>query len=395
MNQVLSRRACSLPMIVALQLLCLACASTDDRRLTYSVAPGTDASFERVLRITDFAAGSADVPASGVHAIEQSCLNWHQQVRAGLRPQFFIVGSTDRSEMKPALNARFGGNSGLARARAEAVKTLIESCLEDGVGEESSRRADFLLSISGAMSTPAALRPVGYAVDRGVDVSAHWHDPSTSSSLVLDLGPSGAGPSLTDWLSLLVAITTAGVALFSWRTAKKSEQTANSVYAWQKAANRAVTFRELRTRFSDIRRNVPRRSAGAITAGNLTSALNRKDFEGIIEYWRHTFDEWFMSKKLNGGELGELWDQYYAEVVGQAAESDVMLTGLLAAFSMNCAERDKEFVNEILSRRKKDTRGVDEMIGCLNALKAEARWVIPQIFDVAAAKKQAATVVQT
>jgi len=116
-----------------------------------------------------FERGSTELTADMEKSAAAVCERWRRQAERqdGL---VLAVGATDRIPLGGPAQTRYESNFGLARARAERVKSRIVEC---GIPA-----AQVLVIVSGPRTTPERkMRPandVGYPEDRMVDVWAIW-----------------------------------------------------------------------------------------------------------------------------------------------------------------------------------------------------------------------------
>ena len=98
-----------------------------------------------------------------------------------------------------------------------------------------------------------------------------------------------------------MAAATAAVALaaffLSWRADARAATLA-----------RTQMFLELRTRFLEVFRQLPPFDKPA-------SDYTPEQKAAVLAYWHHTFDEWYVTHRLNRKELKKLWDDFYAPAV--------------------------------------------------------------------------------
>jgi hypothetical protein len=105
---------------------------------------------------------------------------WVQQRRAGKNGVLLIVGATDRVRLNTSNQGRFETNVGLARARAEYVRSRVVEAAKALSAPHVPEESQILVLVSGPRQTPERARPVsseaddGFADDRRVDVWALW-----------------------------------------------------------------------------------------------------------------------------------------------------------------------------------------------------------------------------
>jgi hypothetical protein len=124
---------------------------------------------EHLGSFVGFESGKSAFATNVKGSIEDVCNRWRQ--RTDYQDGFLlVVGATDRIPLGPAAKLRYESNFGLARARAEEIKSRIVEC---GV---PARR--ILAMVSGPRTTPEresqSIPDSGYPQDRMVDVWAIW-----------------------------------------------------------------------------------------------------------------------------------------------------------------------------------------------------------------------------
>jgi outer membrane protein OmpA-like peptidoglycan-associated protein len=116
-----------------------------------------------------FEPGRSEFTANMKTSVADVCNRWLQRTdyQEGL---LLVVGATDRIPLGPTARLRYESNFGLARARAEEIKSKIVEC---GVPA-----LQILAIVSGPRTTPERKNPsiadAGYPQDRMVDVWAIW-----------------------------------------------------------------------------------------------------------------------------------------------------------------------------------------------------------------------------
>ena len=91
-----------------------------------------------------------------------------------LQPVIFVIGSTDRMELSPSLRRRYESNSGLARARANAVSNCLKIA-NANIGSDKRIAPNIVVATSGPGYSPELSRSEAIdhekmAEDRGVSV---------------------------------------------------------------------------------------------------------------------------------------------------------------------------------------------------------------------------------
>ena len=124
---------------------------------------------EHLGNFVGFESGKSAFAANVKGSIEDVCIRWRQ--RTDYQDGFLlVVGATDRIPLGPAARLRYESNFGLARARAEEIKSRIVEC-----GVPAPR---ILSMVSGPRTTPErenqSIPDSGYPEDRMVDVWAIW-----------------------------------------------------------------------------------------------------------------------------------------------------------------------------------------------------------------------------
>jgi outer membrane protein OmpA-like peptidoglycan-associated protein len=131
----------------------------------YALAP------ERLGDFAEFDPGKSDFKMEMKATVDDICKKWQKRTerQEGL---LIVVGATDRTPLGPSARVRYESNFGLARARAEEIKSKLTPC---GSGIDDSR---ILAIVTGPRSTPEKKdqdeTKLGYPKDRMVDVWAIW-----------------------------------------------------------------------------------------------------------------------------------------------------------------------------------------------------------------------------
>jgi flagellar motor protein MotB len=129
---------------------------------------------ERLGDFTEFKPGKSDFrpEIQDMQAtVDRICQRWQERTerQEGL---LIVVGATDRMPLGPSARGRYESNFGLARARAEEIKSKLRKC---GSGIDDAR---ILAIVSGPRSTPEKKdqeeAKFGHPKDRMVDVWAIW-----------------------------------------------------------------------------------------------------------------------------------------------------------------------------------------------------------------------------
>ena len=128
---------------------------------------------EHLLQLVDFDSGRANVKETMRSGISDVCARWQEHTGKGQQGLLLVVGATDRVPLSSEIRLQYESNFGLARARAERVKSKIVEC-----GVQSPR---VLTLVAGPRNTPEVLirsqTSSGFAEDRSVDVWALWSWP--------------------------------------------------------------------------------------------------------------------------------------------------------------------------------------------------------------------------
>ena len=124
--------------------------------------------------ISGFELGGTEIPEGMGAPIKAICRRWMDQDVRELGGMLLLIGSADRLPLKGPLIGRYESNVGLARARAERVKSRLT--------RECNIPADRMLTvIAGPANTPGRGQktdPAGFADDRSVLVWALWNAKS-------------------------------------------------------------------------------------------------------------------------------------------------------------------------------------------------------------------------
>ena len=76
-------------------------------------------------------------------------------------------------------------------------------------------------------------------------------------------------------------------------------------------AARAMVFLELRKQFLDIKANLPNWYAKEDMDKWPPYDYDSDDWRPLETYWQHTFNEWFITQKLDSLVLNRLWRLFY------------------------------------------------------------------------------------
>lgn len=129
---------------------------------------------EQLPSFDDFDSGRAEIRPHMKDALDAVCARWRDHGGRDQRGVLLVIGSTDRMRLVAATLRQYESNVGLARARAESVRTsLVEQC---GVPP-----SQLVTLVSGPRHTPtdATILPAGEAAkDRSVAVWALWSVPN-------------------------------------------------------------------------------------------------------------------------------------------------------------------------------------------------------------------------
>jgi hypothetical protein len=102
-------------------------------------------------------------------------------------------------------------------------------------------------------------------------------------------------------LEIGIAAASAAVALaaffLSWRADERAQVLA-----------RTQMFLELRTRFIEVFRQLP-------PFDKHSADYTPEERAGVLAYWHHAFDEWYITNQLNQKPMQKLWDDFFAPAV--------------------------------------------------------------------------------
>jgi hypothetical protein len=138
----------------------------------------------------NFKIGQATLDLEGFDAdgeVDRICSAWREHRNKGRDGILLIVGATDRLVLRGEYSQRFETNVGLARARAETVRSRLLACGTGLPSKYSVTPERVLVLVSGPRNTPERTfdrreaKPIGFPEDRRVDVWAFWSFPATSS----------------------------------------------------------------------------------------------------------------------------------------------------------------------------------------------------------------------
>jgi hypothetical protein len=131
---------------------------------------------EHFTPMDGFESGKSTLKLDMKSKIDDVCVSWQNRHAKGYQGLLIIIGATDRVPMNSQTRLQYESNFGLARARAEQVKSKIVEC---GVPAP-----EIMVLVSGPRNTPEIPlgRKVndGYSEDRRVDVWAFWTLPEES-----------------------------------------------------------------------------------------------------------------------------------------------------------------------------------------------------------------------
>src|SRR5215510_5856518 len=113
-----------------------------------------------------------------------------------------------------------------------------------------------------------------------------------------------------------VAAASAAIALaaffLSWRADRRAA-----------ALARTQMFLELRTKFLEVYKRLPSFEKSA-------SDYTPEEKAAVLAYWHHTFDEWYVTNRLNHKHMKELWDEFYAPSILAGMRHDGLRVVLFA-----------------------------------------------------------------
>lgn len=122
-------------------------------------------------KITGFDSGSPSLKDGMLSEILNICSRWKERQGKNQEGILLVIGATDRMPLSATAKLRYDSNFGLARARAEAVKSTLVEC-----GVESERT---IILVSGPSNTPTvSAHPItneDFPEDRAVDIWAIWN----------------------------------------------------------------------------------------------------------------------------------------------------------------------------------------------------------------------------
>jgi hypothetical protein len=135
---------------------------------------------EHLGYVSAFIPGKAELPDGGGERMTVICKQWKARAK-DQHALLLVIGATDRVPLVSAARAQFESNFGLARARAETVKSTLHT--ECGIAAEQ-----MIALVSGPRKTPAltpaARRERGEGEDRRVDVWALWSWPGEKTEVL-------------------------------------------------------------------------------------------------------------------------------------------------------------------------------------------------------------------
>lgn len=121
------------------------------------------------------------------------------------------------------------------------------------------------------------------------------------------------------------------------------------------ATTRMQLYLELKTRFLEVFGNLPPKFSDA----NWKPA-NKNDEIKVKKYWHHSFDEWYITNKLNKRYMKGLWEKYYSSAILAGLKHNGLRK--VCVTMLNEKEKEfghytREFENELTMMWKKTHRG--------------------------------------
>lgn len=141
-------------------------------------ANASDFGPKNILTIQGFETGKSIITPEMKYKINQACTKWSAYVGSSNKGILLIIGSTDRNPLSVQIKKIYESNSGLARARAEEVKSMLKNC---NIPAEQMITLD-----SGPTRTPSTknfLNQNDFPEDRSVSVWAFWNIPKSADSI--------------------------------------------------------------------------------------------------------------------------------------------------------------------------------------------------------------------
>lgn len=148
-----------------------------------------NSAFERVASIEGFKIGNASrlelkntppVDVADAPALKEAATTWIRNRAAGRNGVFLLIGSADRLPLSRSLANRYDANSGLAQARANAVRDALTETILKQNPQFRPRVGDFVVIGAGPSETPEAQASTGaegFPADRRVEIWAFWTTP--------------------------------------------------------------------------------------------------------------------------------------------------------------------------------------------------------------------------
>ncbi|WP_159730921.1 hypothetical protein [Methylosinus sp. Ce-a6] len=148
-----------------------------------SIRLGAVANFKKGRASLDFEGFDEDALRAAERELASICERWRNATPQDGAGIVLIVGATDRLPLSGETKARYEANTGLARARVEAVKSRLDGdCWKKG--EKAPDQSNVIPLVSGPRVTPPlgdvaqATRRLGAPSDRRVDVWLMTSAPS-------------------------------------------------------------------------------------------------------------------------------------------------------------------------------------------------------------------------
>lgn len=126
---------------------------------------------------------------------------------------------------------------------------------------------------------------------------------------------------------------------------------------------RAQFYLELRKRFDEVNKKLPRRPPGPNdyhdTDWRPTPEKDTEDFKSIERYWYHTFDEWFTTKVLPRWPFRRMWTVFFERAIFEGLKNTPIrhvLYCMIVAKHTSFSGHSKEFLDDMAAVYKKYTR---------------------------------------
>lgn len=153
-----------------------------------------------------------------------------------------------------------------------------------------------------------------------------------------------ATPSWIDMASVIAAIFSTLTAIIALWVAVRSDRRSRD-------ALKVQTYLQLRNQFIDIYRN-----SGSLDESDSPAVEVRQAREA---YWHHTWDEFFITRRLAPREFSMLWDQFFKSAIESGLDHPAMVKAFddLASKRAGFGAYAQDLIAEIRAMQKRRAAG--------------------------------------